>query len=216
MVKDKRDTPAGWSRLWLIAGIVFVLAIGGWLLNQALDRQKSAQQPPLTHEIVPEANGDKTQPTQLEDDSSVNQGIITSYISNFLTQGYAKYSAIQRINHRFVSQEIKRGQLEAVVMTTMRSRPKNPASDPDTVPYIKEAKEKAQKESDPERKKMLQEQYETMKKEYGRAEDSNYTFKFTADVVQDKIDENSIKLYIVQDAAPNHTVYMPAEDILPR
>lgn len=213
MVDNNKTAHGGGKKLWMIIGIICVVALGGWLFAH---REKPPQQAALINESIPQTVKDKIQPTQLKDDSTANQEIVAAYISNFLKQGYAKYYVIQEINHRFVSQQVKDGQLEAVVMTTMKSRPKNLASNPDTVPYIKEAKTKAQQESDPDRKKMLEEQYATLKREYGRVDESNFSFKLTAHLDGEMIDEESIKLYYVQDAAPNHTEYRPAEEILPK
>ncbi|NLW92697.1 MAG: hypothetical protein GXY34_14010 [Syntrophomonadaceae bacterium] len=213
MVTYKRYTPKSWRNPWLIAGIVCVFAIGGWLLNENWSREESPQPPALNQASNPQTNGDKVQPSQLKDKSTAHQESVAAYISDFLRKGYGKYYAIQEIDHHFVSQQVKDGDFEAVVTTTMQSRPKNLASDPDTVPYIKEAREKAERETDPAVKKVDQKIYETMKQEYGRVGESNYTFKFTAHLDGETIDENSIKLYLVQDAEPNHSEYLPAEDL---
>lgn len=72
------------------------------------------------------------------------------------------------------------------------------------------------KETNSERKKVLQNEYETLKNEYGKPSDSNYTFKFIANLIENRVDEKSIQLYLEQDAENNKVIYIPAEEILPK
>lgn len=69
-----------------------------------------------------------------------NEDVIKTYITNFLKNGYSKYYIINDIKLEFRDQKVDDGKLEAIVFTTMNSNviPK----DPDTVPYIIEAREK--------------------------------------------------------------------------
>jgi len=206
------------KRLIMVTGLICVIVLGGLFLTNGVAKDQAPKPSPsaLTTALSQEQVNHIKERVKGFDSANKTRGFISGYISTFLRQGYSKYYDINLIEFRFNSLAINNGKLEAEVMTTMKYRPKDLASDPDTVPYIKEAKEKAQKENDPAVKKMLQGQYETLKSEYGKVEGSNFTFKFTANVVDNDIDDNSIKLYSVQDAAPNHTEYIPAEDILPK
>jgi beta-lactamase regulating signal transducer with metallopeptidase domain len=141
-----------------------------------------------------------------------NEDIMKKYITDFLTKGYSKYYIINSFNFNIYKNETVGSNLEALVLTTMNSNV--PPKDPETVPYIMDAKAKAQKEKNPKIKKMLQEQYEQMAKEYGKPEDSNNVFKLTANLIDGKIDEKSIVLMREIDA-PKGVDYVPAEDILP-
>ncbi|MBA1335103.1 MAG: hypothetical protein HPY66_0725 [Firmicutes bacterium] len=143
-----------------------------------------------------------------------NEDVMEKYISDFLKNGYSRYYIINSIASEFRSIKTDEGKLEAIVFTTMNSNV--PPKDPDTVPYIIEAKEKAQKETDPEKKKILQNEYETLKNKYGKPNDSNFVFMLTANLIDGKIDEKSIKLFLEQDTENNKVMYIPAEEILPK
>ncbi len=142
--------------------------------------------------------------------------MIKKYITNFLTAGYSKYYTINSIKCDIREYKVKDTKVEAIINTTMNSNvPIKTGMNVDTVPYIKEAKEKAQKETDPVRKKILQNEYEGMAKEYGKPDDTNFGFKLTADLIDNKIDEKSIKLFFEEDDGPNGVKYAPAEEALP-
>ncbi|HEX9061321.1 MAG TPA: hypothetical protein VF941_14165, partial [Clostridia bacterium] len=143
--------------------------------------------------------------------SMTNEDIMKKYVTDFLTKGYSKHYIINNINFRFGENKASGAKFEAIIFATMNS--KVPPGDPEAVPYIQEAKEKAQRESKPETKKVLQNVYETMVKEYGKPFDTNYNFKLTADLVNGKIDEKTIKLFIEQDDGKR---YAPAGEILPK
>lgn len=81
--------------------------------------------------------------------------------------------------------------------------------------YIIEAKKNAQEETDPQRKKILQNEYETIANEYGKPSESNFQFKLTANLVDGHIDKKSIKLFFAQDLGQS-VRYIPAEEILPK
>ncbi|HYE11973.1 MAG TPA: hypothetical protein VEF53_17530 [Patescibacteria group bacterium] len=142
-----------------------------------------------------------------------NETIIENYISSFLTKGYSKYYIINCVECEILSQEVENGKLEAVIHTNMDTN--NPLKNPDTVPYIQEAKEKAYKENDPEMKHILQQQYMTLYSEYLKPTESNFAFKLTAELKDGKINEDTIQLFIETDVA-NGVKYIPAEEILPK
>ena len=147
--------------------------------------------------------------------SDINKEIMRKHISDFLNNGYSKYYIINSINCNFQSEIINEGNMEAIVFTTMNSN--IPYQDPDTAPYMIQLKEKAQNETNPERKKILEYEYQIQKDEYGKPHDSNYIFKLTAKLTGYIIDEKSIKLYFDATAAANSKpTYFPAEDILPK
>lgn len=184
----------------VVCGIILLL-VGCTNLNE----QKGAIKSSTTEEITSSTN------------LLINGDIMKKYITDFLTTGYSKYYTINSIKYEIRKYKVKDTKAEAIIFTTMNSNiPAKADMNPDTVPYIKEAKEKAQKETDPARKKILQNEYETMANEYGKPSDSNYTFKLTADLIDNKIDEKSIKLFLEEDGPNNSVIYTPAEEVLPQ
>lgn len=206
------------KRLIMVIGLVCIVALGALFLTNSVSKTHPAKSASSSAGAVVSQDKIKAIKERVKGFDSADRvrGFISGYISTFLRQGYANYYSISQINCRFESLKIYENKVEAVVMTTMKSQPKNLASDPDTVPYIKKAKTAADNETDSVRKQSLQKQYEQLKREYGQEEESNFIFKFTANKNGDEIDENTVKLLLVNDAAPNHTTYTPAEDILPK
>jgi len=143
---------------------------------------------------------------------AANEDVIKNYIADFLTKGYSKYYIINSMKFEFRQNKVQGSTIEAIVFTSMNFNV--PPKDPETVPFIKEAKEKAQNETNPERKKIRQKEYQTYVSEYGKPQDINFVFKFTANLVNGKIKEESIQLFAEQDAE-NGVTYTPADDILP-
>jgi hypothetical protein len=141
-----------------------------------------------------------------------NETIMKNYISNFLATGYSKYYIINSIESDILSQGIENDKFEAIIHTNMNCN--NPLKNPDSIPYIQEVKEKAYKESDPEKKHILQQEYMILYSEYLKCFDSNYAFKLTAEMKDNKINEETIQLFIEIDA-DNGVKYEPAEEILP-
>lgn len=149
-------------------------------------------------------------------ESAINEDIMQKYITDFLTRGYSKHYIINYINCEFREKKIKGAKIEAIIFTTMNYNYMNFKQNPDTVPYIREAKEKAQKETNPKIKAIRQYEYETMAKEHGEPFNSYYGFKLTGNIVNGQIDEKSIRLFIEQDGPDGHSViYTPAEKMLP-
>ncbi len=144
-----------------------------------------------------------------------NEDIMKMYITDFLTKGYSKHYVINSIKCEFRETKVKDAKLEAIIFTTMNYYLISYKQDPDTVPYIRQAKEKAQKETNPKTKQILQKEYETMAKEHTMPFDSNYVFKLTGNLVNGKIDVKTVRLFLEGDG-PNGLVYTPAEKILPR
>jgi hypothetical protein len=139
--------------------------------------------------------------------------VIKEYISEFLTTGYSEYYGINSIESEIIKQTIENNHVEAVICTNMNLC--NPVKNPDTVPYILAAKEKAFKENNLDKKHQLQIEYMTLYSEYLKPFESNFTFKLTAELQEDEIDKASIQLFIETDA--NQGVkYEPAEDLLPK
>lgn len=145
--------------------------------------------------------------------SVANEAVIKNCIADFLTKVYSKYYIINSIKSGFRQNKVQGSTIEAVVFTTMNFNV--PPRDPETVPFIKDAKEKAQNETNPERKKIRQKEYQTYVSEYGKPQDINFVFKFTANLVNGKIKEESIQLFAEQDAE-NGVTYTPADEILPK
>jgi len=82
------------------------------------------------------------------------------------------------------------------------------------VAYIKVIKEKFQKETNPERKKVLLNEYDTLVKEFDKPFDSNFVFKLSAKLENTKIDRQSIMLFLEQDTEKGVT-YIPVDSMLP-
>ncbi len=208
-------------RLVMATGTFCVVILGGVLLTNALPKQAAFE---IGNNDVKVQSDWKVTESESQKQitksapiisSDANEEIMRKYISDFLQKGYSKYYIINSINCDFRSKIINAGKLEAIVYTTMNSNV--PPKDPDTVPYLIGLKEKAQKETNPERKKILQQEYETLRSEYGKPNDGNFIFKLTANMADNKIDEKSIKLYFDATAAANsEPIYVPAEDILPK
>lgn len=139
--------------------------------------------------------------------------IIKEYISDFLTKGYRDHYVINSIESDIIKQSEENNKIEAIVCTNMNNC--NPIINPDTVPYIMAAKEKAFKETNPDKKHTLQQEYLTLYGEYLKPFENNFTFKLIAQLKNESIDEASIQLFIETDQ--NQGVkYEPAEDILPK
>lgn len=150
--------------------------------------------------------------------SQSNKDIMNKYITEFLIKAYSKYYIVNSVKCEFIKGNIKDGKIETIILTTISSNV--PPKDPETVPYIIEAKEKAQRETDPKIKSVLQNVYETMAKEYGKPNDTNYMYKFTANLINGEIDKNSIRLYNEVDDYNGEgnllgVKYVPAEEYLP-
>ncbi|MGD0153909.1 MAG: hypothetical protein ABSC17_09185 [Thermacetogeniaceae bacterium] len=183
----------------VVCGMILLL-VGCANLNE----QKGAIKSNTTEEITRSSN------------ILANEDIMKKYITDFLTTGYSKYYTINSIKYDIREYKVQDTKVEAIINTTMNSNvPTKTGMNIDTVPYIKEAKEKAQKETDPARKEVLQNEYETMANEYGKPFDSDFGFKLTADLIDNKIDEKSIKLFSEEEGPNNSLIYIPAEEILP-
>jgi hypothetical protein len=141
-----------------------------------------------------------------------NEIIIENHISDFLTKGYSKYYLINNIESKITKLTAENDKLEAIIYTKMNTN--NPLKNPDTLPHIQAAKEKAYKESNPDKKHILMQEYITLYSEYLRSSDSNFIFKLAAELNSDKINEDTILLFIEVDA-DNGVRYEPAERILP-
>lgn len=147
-------------------------------------------------------------------DSASNKNVMKKYITDFLTKGYSNHYIINSVNCEFREIKVTDSELVAIIFTTMNYNFLSYKADPDTIPYIKQAKEKAQKETNPKTKEILQKEYETMAKEHANPFDSNYLFKLTGNLVNGKIDVKSISLFLEGDG-PNGPIYTPAEKMLP-
>lgn len=141
-----------------------------------------------------------------------NEEIIQEHITSFFKGGYSSQYNISNVKYQITKSIITDEKIEATIFVTMEYSV--PHKDPDTVPYIAELKQDAQKETNPERKKMLQEQYETLANEYGKVQESHFIFKLTANLIDDKIDKKSIKLFVEQEGEKG-AIYLDAEKILP-
>jgi len=149
-------------------------------------------------------------------ESEINEDIMRKYITDFLTRGYSKHYIINYINCEFREKKVKGAEIEAIIFATMNSNYLNFKQNPDTVPYIREAKEKAQKETNPKTKLILQNEYETMAKEFAESRNFYDQFKLTGSLVNGQIDIKSINLFVEEDGPDGHSViYSPAEKIFP-
>lgn len=196
----------------LIGGEIRSYAANSDTIKSLIDKFRSMpldvlQQALNTREVDP---GKTINLTEENDDS--NDNTIKKYITEFLTKGYSKYYIINSIDIRIDEIKVNNSDLEAYILTTMNSNvlPK----DPETVPYIQEAKLKAQRETNPERKKVLHHEYETLAKEYGKPNDANFFFKLTAKQINNRIAENTIALFHEQESSEG-LIYVPADEILP-
>lgn len=153
-------------------------------------------------------------PANTSMETTINDELMKEYVTNFLIDGYSKYYRINGFKFEFWEKTIKSSEIEAIILATMNSNV--PQRDPETVPYIIEAKKNAQEETDPQRKKILQNEYETLANEFGKPSESNFQFKLTANLVDGGvIDKKSIKLFVAQDMGKS-IKYIPAEGILPK
>lgn len=150
-------------------------------------------------------------PAKNSTEMATNDEIIKEYVTKFLFDGYSKYYIVNGVEIEFLEKKILNSQIEAIILATMNSNV--PPKDPETVPYIMEAKKKAQEETDPQRKKILQHEYETMAKEYGKPSDTNFQFKLTANLIDGQIDRNTIQLFYAVDYGKSVS-YQPAEEKL--
>jgi hypothetical protein len=148
---------------------------------------------------------------QIEQESK--EAIMHSYISKFLTEGYCKHYVINSIESKILEQNAENNKIEAIINTKMTAC--NPLKNPDTVPYIKAVKEKAFKETNADKKHMLQQEYMTLYSEYLKPFDNNFSFKLIAELLDDKIKESSIEL-LIQTEGNEVVKYVPAEEILPQ
>lgn len=153
------------------------------------------------------------QPVASTSEPATNEQIAKQHIMSFLTNGYSKYYRILGFESEVWKETAADGKYELLVLITMKNA--NSYKDPNTVPYIKEMREKALRETDPQKKLKLQKEYDDIVQQYNKPVDTNFVFKVTADMISDKIDEKTIQLLIEQDG-PGGVIYVPAEEILPR
>ena len=149
-----------------------------------------------------------------KEELETNEQIMKDYISVFFRDGYAGYYNINNIQFEFVESKANDADMEAIILTIMNASDAS-KTDPESVPYIKDAKERAQKETNSERKTVLQKEYETLLQEYGKPFDSSFFLKLTAKLQDGKIHKESIKLFLEQESG-NGVLYIPAEEILPK
>lgn len=154
------------------------------------------------------------QSTSAADENVANENVMKAYITDFLTKGYSKHYKINHINCEFREKKTADSEIEAIIFTTLNYNFLSYQADPDTIPYIKQAKEKAQTETDPKIKQILQKEYETMATEHGQPFNSNYLYKLTGHLVNGKLDAKSISLFLEEEGT-NGPVYTPAEKVLP-
>lgn len=123
----------------------------------------------------------------------------SKYITSLFTNTYIKYYEIKG----FEVSNVKFSETKTIIEITFifNMITQNYYKDPDTVGYIKEAKESGSNA------------YQQLYDEYNQPNDSNYDMKFTAKINNGKIDVNSIQLF--GNVHPKGVEYVPIERFFP-
>ena len=140
-----------------------------------------------------------------------NEKIIKAYVADFLSF-YSQYYEIKEIET--VVNEAKAEDQSYTAYISVKMTYKNFTPDSvEEVGYIKEAREKAEMETDPQLKEMYQRQYQTLRDEYLLEQESNFDFKAEGQLKEGLLEKDSISLFLAQDGEAGKAVYVPAEGL---
>ena len=124
----------------------------------------------------------------------------TNYIAGLFTEKYSPY--YQVLGFEFTNVEHVLTDTDIEVTFFLKMIVQNFYRDPDTVEYIKEAKENGSKH------------YQQLYDEYNQPKESNYDLKFTAKIKDDILDMDSAQIYT--NVHPKGVEYVPiGEDFFP-
>ena len=137
----------------------------------------------------------------LKDIAKVYREAITKYVTDLFTKEYEKHYQVLGFKFYITDYNITKEKVAAVFNLTMSYQ--NFYKDPDTVDYIKQAKEKNDKN------------YINYYNEYNAPQQSNYSLKFTADILKGSIDTSSIEL-LANISPKGKPQYVPVGDLLPK
>ena len=122
--------------------------------------------------------------------------LFTNYIAGLFTDKYSPY--YQVLGFEFTNVENVLTDTEFEVTFYLKMIVQNYYRDPDTVEYIKEAKENGSK------------YYQQLYDEYNQPKESNYDLKFTAGINGDELDMDSVQLFT--NIHPKGVEYVPVGD----
>lgn len=120
----------------------------------------------------------------------------TNYVVELFTEEYSPY--YQVLGFEFTNVEHVLTDTEFEVTFFLKMIVQNYYRDPDTVEYIKEAKENGSK------------YYQQLYDEYNQPKESNYDLKFTAGVNGGELDMDSVRLFT--NIHPKGVEYVPVDD----
>jgi hypothetical protein len=120
----------------------------------------------------------------------------TNYVAGLFTEKYIPY--YQVLGFEFTNVEHVLTDTELEVTFFLKMIVQNYYRDPDTVEYIKEAKENGSK------------YYQQLYDEYNQPKESNYDLKFTAGINGDELDMDSVQLFT--NIHPKGVEYVPVDD----
>ncbi len=124
----------------------------------------------------------------------------SGYIAGLFTDGYSSYYQVKGFEFTNVEHTLTDTGIEITFFLKMINQ--NFYKDPDTVEYIKEAKENNSKH------------YQQLYDEYNQPKESNYDLKFTAKIDNGEIDVSSIQLFT--NVHPKGVEYVPiGQDFFP-
>jgi hypothetical protein len=120
----------------------------------------------------------------------------TNYIAELFTEKYSPY--YQVLGFEFTNVEHVLTDTDIEVTFFLKMIVQNYYRDPDTVEYIKQAKENGSKH------------YQQLYDEYNQPKESNYDLKFTAGINGDELDMDSVQLFT--NIHPKGVEYVPIGD----
>ena len=166
--------------------------------NNGGDQNGSAEG--LQEDIPADNNGPETNITiKFESGDDFPEAVkeqFTNYIAGLFTEKYSPYYQVLEFEFTNVEHVLNDTELEVTFFLKMIVQ--NYYRDPDTVEYIKEAKENGSK------------YYQQLYDEYNQPKESNYDLKFTAKVNSGELDINSVRLFT--NVHPKGVEYVPVGD----
>ena len=140
---------------------------------------------------------------------------VTQYIRDFLTNGYSEFYIVEEVQSAIISAKKIGNRVEVLLQTTMKAT-NYPVADPNQIPYIQEAREAYEKEKDPDRRRVLEEQHQSLLREYNAPFTSSFSFKVEGEM-ETQIKRETLRLYLEQEnpsAEQGGVIYVPAAKVL--
>ena len=152
-------------------------------------------------ENIPADTGDKENNIEIvfeskDDFPEALKERFTNYIAELFSEKYSPY--YQVLGFEFTNVEHVLTDTDIEVTFFLKMIVQNYYRDPDTVEYIKEAKENGSKH------------YQQLYDEYNQPKESNYDLKFTAGVNGGELDMDSVRLFT--NIHPKGVEYVPVDD----